>query len=299
MDVSALTNPGDMEIENTKQQSKMTAVENKSESQPLKRASGNTENYDLTNGKSSRSTDSTSLNGAETEICSEKDVSKTSKCPSRSTSEYRTLYNHLLEKYKNANEVAKFLEDFALYLKSLAKYQQLRNNMLVDLLCYLNKHESIDRLEPSSHIEIIRRLERLQKYNSDNKLYSNLLKLEKNETDEDGKKNLLSFEEVVGMNDSLSSDLAIAETNRYPDLYLGIFDRYDLVKKNLCYKNNISSFKDLKAHVKADLKHSLPINYEGSGKRRRVATGTTHPSTTKSQNGVHNVEPIVEKNDSK
>ncbi|KAG0680491.1 hypothetical protein C6P40_003922 [Pichia californica] len=172
----------------------------------------------------------------------------------RSTSEYRTLYFYLLEKYKNANRLSKVLDEFELYLKRLLKYQQLRNNMLIDSLKFLDRRESFVSVDNLTHAEIQNKLENiLHKNEKMSPLLVKLIELEKEENDEDSRASLNTFHNLIGINDSLSSDLVIHENSTFPDLYTeGKYDFFELVKKNQCFENNISSMLDLQSQIQKE-----------------------------------------------
>lgn len=169
---------------------------------------------------------------------------------SRSTSEYRALYNHLLNKFKAARDISRLLINFEQYLKNLSKYQQLRNNMLIETLLFINNNECLHPSNYWDHQEIIGKLESVRK--SDKKLgnfINQLIKLEDEEANTNKDHVLQKFNDIIGIDDVLSSDLSIQEANIYPDNYLGDFDSYEIVKKNQCFANEISSFAELQALV--------------------------------------------------
>lgn len=199
----------------------------------------------------------------------------------RSSKEYKTLYNYLLEKYKNEINTSKVLEDFSLYLKRLAKYQQLRNTMLIDTLQYLDKHESFQSISIVDHSEVIKKLENIRKDNENmSPLILKLIELEKAELDNDSRSNLHSFHNIIGINDSLSSDLSIQENNISPDLFTNTSDFFELVKKNQCFENKIKTLMDLKAAIRAECTvENLSPEIQASRKRVRQPDSNSNPHT--------------------
>jgi hypothetical protein len=219
----------------------------------------------------------------------------------RSTSEYRTLYNYLLEKYKSANQTSKVLDEFELYLKNLSKYQQLRNNMLVDTLKYLNKYESLTPMDPTSHTEITQKLKSIQQKDPSMKEFLfKFIELENLEDPNDSRLNINTFHDIIGINDSLSSDLAIQEQNTYPDLYPGKFDSFELVKKNQLYEHKIKTLDDLKEQIQYDCQYPpiLTDSQQHIGKKRK-GSGSAINSIHKSTDVKPKLSEGVEKNSNK
>lgn len=278
MHLSNLTNPKSPELEKPESApvSGQISLQSMLNSEPESRTESNT-----TGTNDELSTDVKSDSQSNKDDSGDNEVVD-SNLKQRSTSEYRSLYNYLLEKFKNVNQTAKVLDDFELYLKNLAKYQQLRNNMLIDSLIFLNKHESITPMDPTSHTEIIQKLKSIQKKAPImHDFLGKLMELESSENETDSRLNINSFHNLLGINDSLSSDLAVQEQNTYPDLYPGKFDSFELVKKNQRYEHNIKTLTDWKKQIKIDCKEPLPIT-------------ETEPPTRKRKAGFSNVSsPLV------
>lgn len=190
----------------------------------------------------------------------------------RSTAEYRTLYQFLLDKYKNANHTSKVLDEFELYLKKLSKYQQLRNNTLVDALKFIDKHESFESISDLSNTQLEEKLMSILRNNERMRpLVTKLIDLEKVETSDDSRANLNAFHNLIGINDSLSSDLAIQESNIFPDLYTSRYDFFELVKKNQRYENKVRSYLDLKDQIKSESSaESVQTEVEPQTPRKRA-----------------------------
>ncbi|GAV26776.1 hypothetical protein PMKS-000232 [Pichia membranifaciens] len=195
----------------------------------------------------------------------------------RSTAEYRTLYQFLLDKYKSANHTSKVLDEFELYLKKLSKYQQLRNNTLVDTLKFIDKHESFESISDLSTSQLEEKLMSILRTNERMRpLVTKLIDLEKLETSDDSRANLNAFHNLIGINDSLSSDLAIQESNIFPDLYTNRYDFFELVKKNQRYENKVKSYIDLKDQIKSENSaESVQTEIEAQAPRKRAKTSAS------------------------
>lgn len=181
------------------------------------------------------------------------DARKNDDQPNRSTSDYRRLYNYLLEKYRNAIRSTKVLEDFELYLRNLSKYQQIRNNMLVDTLIYLNEHETLKPVDPNDHHKMVEKLKIIEKnYPTLSDFVSKLRDLESSEDESNPRLNINAFHKKIGINDALSSDFSILENNAFPDLYAGNFDLLELVKKNPCFRTEITSLPELNKQIRKE-----------------------------------------------
>lgn len=217
----------------------------------------------------------------------------------RSTAEYRTLYHYLLEKYKNANHTSKVLEEFELYLKKLSKYQQLRNNMIIDSLRYIDKHESFESIDNLSHSQLETKLASILKNNERMKpLVSKLLDLEKVETSDDSRANLNAFHNLIGINDSLSSDLAIQESNVFPDLYTSRFDFFELVKKNQRFENNIESYMDLRNQIKSESNTDLAQAEQESSlprKRSKQSASSSNKLVSRSERTENSLKITIQR----
>lgn len=203
-------------------------------------------------------------------------VQRNSSKMSRSTSEYRALYNYLLSKYKAARDISRVLTNFERHLKNLSKYQQLRNNMLVDTLLFIDNNESLHSTDYSNHREIIKKLESIRKIDQNmSNFIGQLISLENEEDATDSDYLLQNFDKLVGIDDVLSSDLSIQEANIYPDNYPGNFESYEVVKKNQCFTNQISSIADLK-----DLVHSEPSDADVEEESANITRKRKSPSLT-------------------
>lgn len=216
----------------------------------------------------------------------------------RFTSEYRMLYNYLQEKYKAATDISKVLIDFEIYLKNLSKYQQLRNNMLVSTLLYLNNHESLNVVDYLDKKEIVKKLEHIKKIDYKlGRFASLLIDLEKAEDGKDTIKNLEKFDQLIGLDDALSSDLSIQELNIYPDIYHGNFESYEIVKKNQCFENTISSTLDLKEliHPETENTYSFSGTPKISRKRKSPTVSSTRSKrgSKKANVGVPVISPVT------
>ena len=220
----------------------------------------------------------------------------------RSTSDYRRLYNYLLEKYRNAVRSTKVLEEFELYLKNLSKYQQLRNNMLIDTLKYLNDHETLDPIDPTNTEKLTEKMKGIEKNDprfSD--LISKLRKLEATEDKSNPKNKINSFNDIVGINDALSSDLSILENNAFPDLYAGNFDLLELVKKNPCFTTEITSLTELNEQIRKEKVETIKrIELEHTHlprKRKKVQSksATPQPNDDIILNGNDNTDEVPNK----
>lgn len=282
MNLSKLTNPEDNELGITSSTDILLHVP------PEERDTNPDINAGIDSSDSANESEDAKEDGGEVDYGEEDDEKSegTGATPvrQRSTSEYRTLYNYLLEKFKNANYIAKVLDEFDVYLKNLSKYQQLRNNMLVDILQYLNQHESLTPIDPLNHEEIMERLENIRTDDpSVNSFLATMMELESVETEDDPKTNLNAFNKVIGINDSLSADLAIQETNFFPDLYIGSFDSFELVKKNKCFENKIGTLLDLRTQIQTatESKNTVEVDHSTTKRRRTVSTASkTNDSMT-------------------
>lgn len=204
----------------------------------------------------------------------------------RSPAEYRELYQYLLEKYKNVNHTSQVLEEFESYLKRLYKYQQLRNNMLIDTLKYLDHHETFESIDNLNHVQVEQKLKNILKRNDNNApLLKKLIELEKAEKDDDSRTSLNTFNTILGINDSLSNDLSLQESNTSPDLYTGKYDFFELVKKNQFFENNIQSYLDLQNQIQEESKHdvTVSIDYETQTSKKRNRQSIASNSVSKAE----------------
>lgn len=173
----------------------------------------------------------------------------------RSVGEYKQLYSYLFRKYKYVTETSKVIDDFELYLQKLAKYQHLRNRMLLNLLNYIEEHETLKKDNNVDHSLLIIKLEKIKKKSTNEnplfkKLLQQLIELENVESNVDSRSNLNSFQSIIGIDDSLKDGLSVQESNTFPDLYnTNKFDFFELIKKNQVYENKIQNFIELNKQI--------------------------------------------------
>lgn len=252
MDLSALTNPTETDISASAllphpgNESQATETEPETESTTISETPAKEEARDTVREDDHNQTTATVTATAN----SAKD---------RSTSEYRRLYNYLLEKYRNATHTSTVLDQFEGYLRNLSKYQSLRNNMLVNVLKFINDHETLEPTNADENSADMRRLHAIESKNENLKpLVENLLKLENLQSQcKNARNNIENFNQLIGINDSLSSDLAILENSTFPDLYSGNFDLLELVKKNQCFANEASSLIELNRIIQREAEATI------------------------------------------
>ncbi|KAF6011558.1 hypothetical protein HII13_002022 [Brettanomyces bruxellensis] len=175
------------------------------------------------------------------------DESSESQIPhKRTTKEYKILYCYLMMKLRKAAGAAKKMEKEMHHSDMLIKVLNMRNNMIVDLLKYLDENEDLNPIYPCPYYKETQILERVS---SSEEAVAPILRPIIDSISNDGTRDpskLMDFVNKIKFSENLNYELYNLENSELPDMFndSDFEELFSDIKRNRYYVHDHNRFVD-------------------------------------------------------